>query len=68
LYIILRHKKKLGHIDKIDYEKLRMKISNELEKKATIGLLLVDTKGKGPLQVEDYHTFDGKTHSRQLPF
>ena len=68
LYIILRQKKKLGHIDKIDYEKLRMKISNELEKKATIGLLLVDTKGKGPLQVGDYHTFDGKTHSGQLPF
>ena len=56
LYIIASSKKKMGSLDKIDLEKLRLKIYDLLLKRATIGLLIVDIKQRGLLHRGESHT------------
>ena len=49
LYIIASSKKKMGALDQIDMEKLRLKIYDLLLKRATIGILVVDAEQRGSL-------------------
>ena len=56
LFLIAGSKKKMGSLDRIDMEKLRIKIEDELSKRATIGILLQDVSRKGILHKGDAHT------------
>ena len=56
LFIISGSRKKMGRLDRIDMEKLRMKILEDLSKRATIGILLQDVTRKGLLHKGEMHT------------
>ena len=56
LFLISGSRKKMGRLDRIDMEKLRSKILEELRKRATIGILLQDVTRKGLLHKGEMHT------------
>jgi hypothetical protein len=49
VFLINGTRKKMGTLDRIDMEKLRLKIEKELTKRATIGILIQDSVSKGIL-------------------
>ncbi len=49
VFLINGTRKKMGTLDRIDMEKLRLKIEKELTKRATIGILIQDNVSKGLL-------------------
>ena len=66
LYLISGSRKKLGDLDRIDMEKLRDKIYQELDKRATIGLLLQDVYTKGLLHKGYSHSMSFKENNKMM--
>ena len=66
LFLISGSRKKLGSIDRINMEKLREKIYDELDKRATIGLLLQDVHSKGLLHTGYSHSMSFKENNRRI--
>ena len=66
LYLIIGSRKKMGDLDRIDMEKLRDKIYRELEKRATIGLLLQDVHTKGLLHKGYSHSMSFKENNKMM--
>ena len=66
IFIIGASKKKLGSLDRIDLDKLRNKILDEVEKRRQVGLLVVDTKEPGILHRGYAHNMTTKEAYRGL--
>jgi hypothetical protein len=66
LILIASSRKNLGDLDRIDMEKLRERIYKELQKRATIGLLLQDRITKGILHKGYSHSMTFKEDSRNF--
>jgi len=66
LYILSTRRKKMGTLDRIDMEKLRFHIHEELDKRATIGLLVQDVYTKGHLHTGFSHSRTSKSNNKML--
>jgi len=66
LYILSTRRKKMGTLDRIDMKKLRSHIYDELDKRATIGLLVQDVYTKGLLHTGFSHSRMSKSNNKML--
>ena len=64
IFFIDSRKKKLGDIDRVDFEKLRHMIEQALDKRRQVGVLLVDTKQHGVLHKAHGHEMHSKVAMR----
>ena len=69
LYIIKGNKKmKLGKLDRVDLNKLHIKLNECLDKYSVVGLLVQDTVHRGTLHKAHTHGMRFKENLRQLEF
>lgn len=66
LYLISGSRKKMGDLDRINMEKLRDMLYKELQKRATIGLLIQDMITKGILHKGYSHSMTFKNENRKF--
>jgi hypothetical protein len=63
LFIIARGRKKLGALEDIDFRQLLFLIEDELSRKKTVGLLLLDSHHGGPMHKPGVHTSSFSRHT-----
>ena len=66
VFLVNGTRKKMGALDRIDMEKLRMKIERELTKRATIGILIQDNVSKGLLHKGFSYSMDFQNDMKGL--
>jgi hypothetical protein len=66
LFLIAGTRKKIGSLDRVNMQNLQTRIYKELDKRATVGLLVQDLHSKGLLHKGFSHSMTSKENARQM--